>query len=37
VISILTPEHIAGGHVTSVGRPLPGVEVAIVDPGDPGA
>ena len=31
VISILTPEDIAGGHVTSVGRPLPGVEVAIVD------
>jgi acyl-CoA synthetase (AMP-forming)/AMP-acid ligase II len=31
VISILTPEHIADGHVTSVGRPLPGVEVAIVD------
>ncbi len=31
VISILTPEDIAGGHVASVGRPLPGVEVAVVD------
>ena len=31
VISMLTPEDIAGGHVTSVGRPLPAVEVAIVD------
>lgn len=31
VISILTPEDIAGGHVASVGRPLPGVEVAFVD------
>jgi acyl-CoA synthetase (AMP-forming)/AMP-acid ligase II len=33
VISILTPEDIADGHVASVGRPLPGVEVAIVDGG----
>ncbi|MFL6128727.1 MAG: class I adenylate-forming enzyme family protein [Mycobacteriales bacterium] len=31
VISILTPEDIAGGHVASVGRPLPRVEVGIVD------
>ena len=31
VISILTPEDIAGGHVESVGRPLPGVQVAFVD------
>jgi fatty-acyl-CoA synthase len=31
VISILTPEDIAAGHVTSAGRPLPSVEVAIVD------
>ena len=29
VISMLTPDDIAAGHVTSVGRPLPGVEVAI--------
>lgn len=31
VIAILTPEDIAAGAVTSVGRPLPGVEVTIVD------
>ncbi|HZB49015.1 MAG TPA: long-chain fatty acid--CoA ligase, partial [Mycobacteriales bacterium] len=31
VISILTPQDIADGHVASVGRPLPGVEVAVVD------
>jgi fatty-acyl-CoA synthase len=31
VISMLTPEDIAAGHVTSVGRPLPAVEVAIHD------
>ena len=31
VISILTPEDIADGRVASVGRPLPGVEVTIVD------
>jgi fatty-acyl-CoA synthase len=31
VISILTPEDIADGHAASVGRPLPGVEVAVVD------
>jgi len=31
VISILTPEDIAGGHAASVGRPLPGIEVAVVD------
>ena len=29
VISMLTPDDIAAGHVASVGRPLPGVEVAI--------
>lgn len=28
---MLTPEDIAAGHVTSVGRPLPAVEVAIRD------
>ena len=28
VISMLTPEDIAAGHVASVGRPLPAVEVA---------
>jgi fatty-acyl-CoA synthase len=31
VISMLTPDDIAAGHVTSVGRPLPAVEVAIRD------
>jgi acyl-CoA synthetase (AMP-forming)/AMP-acid ligase II len=31
VISMLTPDDIAAGRVTSVGRPLPGVEVAIRD------
>jgi fatty-acyl-CoA synthase len=31
VISMLTPDDIAAGHVTSVGRPLPAVEVAISD------
>jgi fatty-acyl-CoA synthase len=31
VISMLTPADIAAGHVTSVGRPLPAVEVAIRD------
>jgi acyl-coenzyme A synthetase/AMP-(fatty) acid ligase len=31
VISILTPEDIAGGHAATWCRPLPGVEVAIVD------
>jgi fatty-acyl-CoA synthase len=31
VISMLTPEDIAAGHVTSVGRPMPAVEVAIRD------
>ncbi|MFI5891585.1 class I adenylate-forming enzyme family protein [Actinoplanes sp. NPDC051513] len=31
VIAILTPEDIAAGHLASVGRPLPGVDVAIVD------
>jgi len=29
VISMLTPDDIAVGHITSVGRPLPAVEVAI--------
>jgi fatty-acyl-CoA synthase len=29
VISMLTPEDIADGHLASVGRPLPGVEVTI--------
>ena len=31
VISMLTPEDIAAGHVNSVGRPMPAVEVAIRD------
>lgn len=31
VISMLTPDDIAAGHVTSVGRPLPAVEVDIRD------
>jgi len=31
VISMLTPEDIVAGHVASVGRPLPAVEVAIRD------
>ncbi|HEY6595456.1 MAG TPA: long-chain fatty acid--CoA ligase [Asanoa sp.] len=31
VISMLTPDDLADGLVTSVGRPLPGVEVAIRD------
>ncbi len=31
VISMLSPEDIAAGHITSVGRPLPAVEVAIRD------
>ncbi|MCI0686566.1 MAG: fatty acid--CoA ligase family protein, partial [Sporichthyaceae bacterium] len=31
VISILTPQDITGGHAATVGRPLPGVEVTIVD------
>jgi fatty-acyl-CoA synthase len=31
VISILTPQDIASGHAATVGRPLPGVEVATVD------
>ena len=31
VIAILTPEDIAAGHVASVGRPLPAVEVTVVD------
>jgi fatty-acyl-CoA synthase len=31
VISMLTPEDIAAGHVASVGRPLPGVAVDIRD------
>lgn len=31
VISMLTPEDIAAGHDTSVGRPLPAVQVAIRD------
>jgi fatty-acyl-CoA synthase len=31
VISMLAPDDIAAGHVTSVGRPLPAVEVAIRD------
>jgi len=31
VISILTPEDITRGHAATVGRPLPGVEIAIVD------
>jgi acyl-CoA synthetase (AMP-forming)/AMP-acid ligase II len=31
VIAMLTPDDIAAGHVTSVGRPMPGVEVAIRD------
>jgi fatty-acyl-CoA synthase len=31
VISMLTPEDIVAGHVTSVGRPMPAVEIAIRD------
>jgi fatty-acyl-CoA synthase len=31
VISMLTPDDIVAGHVASVGRPLPGVEVAVRD------
>jgi acyl-CoA synthetase (AMP-forming)/AMP-acid ligase II len=31
VISMLTPQDIAAGHLTSVGRPMPAVEVAIRD------
>jgi fatty-acyl-CoA synthase len=31
VIAMLTPDDIAGGHVTAVGRPLPAVEVDIRD------
>lgn len=31
IISMLTPEDIAAGHEASVGRPVPGVEVAVRD------
>jgi acyl-CoA synthetase (AMP-forming)/AMP-acid ligase II len=31
VISMLSPADIAAGHITSVGRPLPAVEVAVKD------
>jgi fatty-acyl-CoA synthase len=31
VVAMLTPEDIAAGHLTSVGRPMPGVDVDIRD------
>jgi fatty-acyl-CoA synthase len=34
VIAMLTPDDIAAGHVTSVGRPLPAVEIAVRSDGE---